>query len=471
MATAISESPVSNRLAADFLVFSPQPSGRLGGAAGVESSPVSSTFEHLLQRATGELSQVDSAGLPDWFGRVDEPLKSSGTVKADHRDLKPKPSIDENWTTASSVLFPTILPLQHTPSLKYLTSGSAPVVGRDADVSAMRTDNQLPGNSTTDNVRTVSTDTSIQTASASKVNDNPKDGSSAEGSVNQSSASHSNPPSAIQVPTFEVPSTDANITNRVVASVTNQLQTVIAASPLSNSAVSPIVEQLAEVRAASVAPGTLSDLAMKSTFASISAASAVPVSSKIAGDTSRTEADEISLTDLEQQSGSHLASETAETLFAGTANSVDQSQNTGHSTASSLVSQLSSSVIRQLTDDPYEGPTQVRIRLDESELGTVDLHLSVTNDVVSIRIAAHDPATQRLIDGQLDSLRQSLNQSGVQCGQLEVAGRSSGLQFTGQSGSGNRSGTTLPASTSRWGRHNSGAVPPDRSSGLLNYFA
>ena len=93
--------------------------------------------------------------------------------------------------------------------------------------------------------------------------------------------------------------------------------------------------------------------------------------------------------------------------------------------------QLSDAIVARLRDEPAGGPTTVRIRLEQKDIGTVDLHLTVQDGVVSIRISATDQLTQQLIDSQMNDLRQSLTQRGVQCGEMQVSGDSSGQQPKG----------------------------------------
>ena len=134
--------------------------------------------------------------------------------------------------------------------------------------------------------------------------------------------------------------------------------------------------------------------------------------------------------------------------------------------------QLATAITSHLGTEPTGGPTTIQIRLDRLELGTVSLHLSITNDVVSIRIVAHDQVVRQIIDSQLDELRQSLSNSGVLCGQCLVACDSSARRFSDPSGP-RRSVVAQSAtfSTSRWARPNSTAPQATPATGQFNFVA
>ena len=90
-------------------------------------------------------------------------------------------------------------------------------------------------------------------------------------------------------------------------------------------------------------------------------------------------------------------------------------------TTVTITHELTTAITNQLSDESNVGATTVQIRLSTSELGAIDLQLSITNDVVSIRIIARDQLTRQAIESQINELQQSLAERGVVCGQCLVA--------------------------------------------------
>jgi len=52
----------------------------------------------------------------------------------------------------------------------------------------------------------------------------------------------------------------------------------------------------------------------------------------------------------------------------------------------------------------------------------VHVQLTLSNQTLSARLMAHDDATRQLIQNQMDSLRQRLQDTGLGLGQLDVSG-------------------------------------------------
>ena len=135
--------------------------------------------------------------------------------------------------------------------------------------------------------------------------------------------------------------------------------------------------------------------------------------------------------------------------------------------------QIAAEITRQVDDGTIGGTTTVQIRLDRPELGTVNLHLSMTNDVVSIRIVTEDPAAMQIINRQMNDLRQSLSDSGIAFNQCQVLcnpgnGQSSDRNPTTNS---SRREKEVIASASRTSRSVVLSIPNVQPCGRLNYVA
>ena len=93
-------------------------------------------------------------------------------------------------------------------------------------------------------------------------------------------------------------------------------------------------------------------------------------------------------------------------------------------------------MIQQRLDRPGESDqSSVVLRLDPPELGRLNVHLSVSNDVVSIRMVASEEAARQVIERQLGDLQQSLTNQGVSftpC-QVDCQGQDQGQNSSGQS--------------------------------------
>lgn len=67
-----------------------------------------------------------------------------------------------------------------------------------------------------------------------------------------------------------------------------------------------------------------------------------------------------------------------------------------------------------------EGRTDFHLRLEPPELGTVQIHLTATDNNLVARVVVVHEATRQLIESQADSLRQTLAGVGVTLGGLDV---------------------------------------------------
>ncbi|MFO1045638.1 MAG: flagellar hook-length control protein FliK [Planctomycetaceae bacterium] len=77
--------------------------------------------------------------------------------------------------------------------------------------------------------------------------------------------------------------------------------------------------------------------------------------------------------------------------------------------------------------------SSVVLRLDPPELGRLNVHLSISNDVVSIRMVATDEAARQVIERQLGNLHQSLDSQGLAFTPCQVECQSQGQNSSHQS--------------------------------------
>jgi flagellar hook-length control protein FliK len=96
--------------------------------------------------------------------------------------------------------------------------------------------------------------------------------------------------------------------------------------------------------------------------------------------------------------------------------------------AHSLAHHLESMVMQRLDQPESTDKSSVVLRLDPPELGRVNVHLSVTNDVVSIRMVTTDDAARQVIERQLNQLQQSLTDKGIAFQDFQVQTGGSGQQ-------------------------------------------
>ena len=109
---------------------------------------------------------------------------------------------------------------------------------------------------------------------------------------------------------------------------------------------------------------------------------------------------------------------------------------------------IATEIARQIGSDSNGGPIDVRIRLDQTDVGPVSLHLSIVNDVVSIRIIAETQTSMDALKRQLADLQQSLVNSGINFNLHQVTCEDgTGTQFN--HGNQRRQGNTPGAVPSR----------------------
>ncbi len=96
--------------------------------------------------------------------------------------------------------------------------------------------------------------------------------------------------------------------------------------------------------------------------------------------------------------------------------------------AHNLAHHLESMVMQRLDQPESADKSSVVLRLDPPELGRVNVHLSVTNDVVSIRMITTDDAARQVIERQLNQLQQSLTDKGIAFQDFQVQTGGAGQQ-------------------------------------------
>jgi flagellar hook-length control protein FliK len=90
--------------------------------------------------------------------------------------------------------------------------------------------------------------------------------------------------------------------------------------------------------------------------------------------------------------------------------------------AASVAEQIGHAIQTRLESAPDEGRIDFHMSLEPPELGQVRVQLTLTNQTLSARLVAQDDATRQLIQSQMDSLRQRLQETGFGLGQIDVGG-------------------------------------------------
>jgi len=114
-----------------------------------------------------------------------------------------------------------------------------------------------------------------------------------------------------------------------------------------------------------------------------------------------------------------------------------------------VADQVAGSILARAELVQREGSTEFHLRLEPPELGSVHIHLTATDQGISARLVVHESSARQLIQSQLESLRQRLQDGGIALGQFDVTGRGGG-QAGSQQGQRGSSGGQRP----------SGSLPP-----------
>lgn len=86
----------------------------------------------------------------------------------------------------------------------------------------------------------------------------------------------------------------------------------------------------------------------------------------------------------------------------------------------SLADRLTEIVMDRRDNSQGGDQATVVLRLDPPELGRVNVHVSMSNDVVSIRMVASDDMARQAIERQLSDLQASLTNQGISFNQCQV---------------------------------------------------
>jgi flagellar hook-length control protein FliK len=87
-----------------------------------------------------------------------------------------------------------------------------------------------------------------------------------------------------------------------------------------------------------------------------------------------------------------------------------------------VAEQLSNAILARMDVSAGGGRIDFHLRLDPPELGQVRVQLTMMQQTLSARLVAHDQSTCQLIQSQMDTLRQRLQETGLSLGQFDVSG-------------------------------------------------
>ena len=77
-------------------------------------------------------------------------------------------------------------------------------------------------------------------------------------------------------------------------------------------------------------------------------------------------------------------------------------------------------IVSQMNGAIQHGQSSMRIQLHPQDLGTIDIQLVNSGHGISVTVSAEQASTGRLLQGQADQLRQSLQDSGIQLSNLNI---------------------------------------------------
>lgn len=130
---------------------------------------------------------------------------------------------------------------------------------------------------------------------------------------------------------------------------------------------------------------------------------------------------------------SGMAGETANGV-TDVVTSADPASQTAPIDAHNLAHHLEAMAMQRLDQPESSDRASVVLRLDPPELGRVNVHMSVANDVISIRMVTTGDAARQVIEQQLNQLQQSLTDKGIsfQDFQIQTGGGSQQQQSSHQ---------------------------------------
>lgn len=82
--------------------------------------------------------------------------------------------------------------------------------------------------------------------------------------------------------------------------------------------------------------------------------------------------------------------------------------------------QLGNAILARLEVRTRENRTEFHMNLEPPELGSVRVHLTITDNTVTARMMVHEESARQLIESQMHSLRQRLMEAGISVGRFEV---------------------------------------------------
>ncbi len=96
--------------------------------------------------------------------------------------------------------------------------------------------------------------------------------------------------------------------------------------------------------------------------------------------------------------------------------------------ATPIAEQISHAILTHAEVVRSEGRVDFHLHLDPPELGGVRVQLTLTQQTLSARLVVHEAASRQLVQSQIESLRQRLQEMGISVGHFDVAGGGSGKQ-------------------------------------------
>lgn len=149
--------------------------------------------------------------------------------------------------------------------------------------------------------------------------------------------------------------------------------------------------------------------------------------------------------------------------------------NMGHFThadsPASFSEKLSTTISQFVDEETRGGPTSIQLQVELPDLGTINLLISLVNKIVSLRIVAENELARKIVESQISELRQSLTNSGIECGVFEVDFDSDFRRRTSKKDlSSSRSSTRLTASN-RWNETQTASSSTSRSTDVFDFVA
>lgn len=91
-----------------------------------------------------------------------------------------------------------------------------------------------------------------------------------------------------------------------------------------------------------------------------------------------------------------------------------------------VAEQIGHAILARIEVATAEGRIDFHLRLDPPELGQVRVQLTLTEQTLTARLVVRDDAARQLVQSQMETLRQRLQETGLSLGQLDVSGDGGG---------------------------------------------